>query len=278
VKKEEDVSINIYCLDPSEFINNSMFYFKGGLFFSATLSPLNYYTESILGRKDIQTEKISSPFDKNNLKILVNSNISLLYKDRNKTIKEVKSYILSFIKKHLGNYMVFVPSYEYLKMLKEEFKDSNLFIYQEKNMTEDLKKEFLSSFKENNDKTICGVCVMGGSFSEGIDLIGNRLIGVVIVGIGLPKNSFENELKKNYYDEKGLNGYSFVYYFVGLNKVMQAVGRLIRSEVDKGIVLLLDTRYKCKLFDDLFKNEWENNINLKNKDDLNNEIDCFYKD
>jgi DNA excision repair protein ERCC-2 len=138
------------------------------------------------------------------------------------------------------------------------------------------KENFLNSFKENPDETFVGFCVLGGIFSEGIDLVGSRLIGTVVIGIGLPMLSFENNLLKTYYDSIGLNGFEYAYSNVGVNKVMQAVGRLIRTPQDKGVVLLLDYRYSYKNFKELFENSWSNYSIVKNCDDIQNCLKSFY--
>ncbi len=280
VKKENnvDVSINIMCLDASNFIASNLNHFEGSILFSATLSPLEYYINSIVGKvKNIKTLSIPSPFDKNNFKVLVDNSTSFIYKDRLLTIDKIKDYILAFCKKRVGNYMVFCPSYKYLETLKLVLnnEDSNI-IYQEKNMTNYKKDMFLEEFKEHPNKTTIGVVVLGGIFSEGIDLVGNRLNGVIILGIGLPQISFDNELRKEYYNSLSYNGFEYAYLNVGINKITQAVGRLIRSENDKGVALLIDYRYKNKTYEPLFNDKWSNYKVIKNKYELSKSLDEFY--
>ena len=174
--------------------------------------------------------------------------------------------------------MVFCPSYKYLETLKLVLKDDDLnIIYQEKNMTNVSKDLFLNEFKEKVNKTTVGVVVLGGIFSEGIDLVGDRLNGVIILGIGLPSITFTNELKKEYYNSLSYNGFEYAYINVGINKITQALGRLIRSENDKGIALLIDYRYKNKTYIPLFNDKWSNHKVIKNKYELEDELDKFYK-
>ena len=278
-EKEDEITLNMMCLDASKFIVSSLNHFEGSIFFSATLSPIDYYINLIVNNNNnVKTLSLPSPFKKENFKVLVDNSTSFIYKDRLLTIDKIKDYILTFSKKRKGNYMVFCPSYKYLETLKLVLKDDDLnIIYQEKNMTNVSKDLFLSEFKEKVDKTTVGVVVLGGIFSEGIDLVGDRLNGVIILGIGLPSISFENELKKEYYNSLSYNGFEYAYINVGINKITQALGRLIRSENDKGIALLIDYRYKNKTYIPLFNDKWSNHKVIKNKYELEDELDKFYK-
>ena len=144
-------------------------------------------------------------------------------------------------------------------------------------MTNDLKKEFLDNFKENPSETRVGVCVIGGTFSEGIDLVGDRLIGAVIIGVGMPSISFENNLIKEYFDEKYGNGFEFAYVNPGICKVMQAIGRVIRTETDKGAVLLIDSRYMHSTYKKIFSDKRDNYSLITNEEELRSELNNFYK-
>ena len=278
-EKEDEITLNMMCLDASKFIVSSLNHFEGSIFFSATLSPIDYYINLIVNNNNnVKTLSLPSPFKKENFKVLVDNSTSFIYKDRLLTIDKIKEYILTFSKKRKGNYMVFCPSYKYLETLKFVLKDDDLnIIYQEKNMTNVSKDLFLNEFKEKVNKTTVGVVVLGGIFSEGIDLVGDRLNGVIILGIGLPSISFENELKKEYYNSLSYNGFEYAYINVGINKITQALGRLIRSENDKGIALLIDYRYKNKTYIPLFNDKWSNHKVIKNKYELEYELDKFYK-
>ncbi|MDY4215065.1 MAG: ATP-dependent DNA helicase [Candidatus Onthovivens sp.] len=278
-EKEDEITLNMMCLDASKFIVSSLNHFEGSIFFSATLSPIDYYINLIVNNNNnVKTLSLPSPFKKENFKVLVDNSTSFIYKDRLLTIDKIKEYILTFSKKRKGNYMVFCPSYKYLETLKLVLKDDDLnIIYQEKNMNNVSKDLFLNEFKEKVNKTTVGVVVLGGIFSEGIDLVGDRLNGVIILGIGLPSISFENELKKEYYNSLSYNGFEYAYINVGINKITQALGRLIRSENDKGIALLIDYRYKNKTYIPLFNDKWSNHKVIKNKYELEDELDKFYK-
>src|SRR5699024_11924475 len=113
-------------------------------------------------------------------------------------------------------------------------------------------------FEAAPKETIVGFCVLGGIFSEGIDLNGDRLIGVGIVSVGLPGLSSENNLIRDYYDQEDNKGFAYAYQLPGMNNVLQAAGRLIRSSKDVGIILLLDQRFANSRYTNLFPNHWQN--------------------
>lgn len=276
---EKDLSINLFCLDASPFIVEALSRSRGAVFFSGTLRPFDYYEKSILGFNVKNELVLSSPYDLNNFNLLINNNTSILYKDRKNTIDMVIEYIDEFTSKKIGNYMVFVPSFEYLSLIKSkiDFKKERNLLFQKSAMNIKEKEEFLSKFIANPKKTTIGFSVLGGSFSEGIDLSGDKLIGVVVIGIGLPQYCFENNLLQEYFDNKFHRGQEFAYVNPGINNVLQAVGRLIRSENDKGSALLIDTRYLYKSYKNLFKKEWEAYKLVFNSKDIANNLNNFYK-
>lgn len=275
-RHKRGVSFNLLSMDASKHLHDSLKEVKGKALFSATFSPISYYMDSLSSSEDAYL-MLPSPFPKENFKLLV-SPVSTRYKDRDKTYKEVASLLKRFVSKKLGNYFLFMPSYEYLDKIQEylEFKDADVYV-QEKEMKETDKEDFLSCFKPNPTKTTIGLLVLGGSFSEGIDLVDDRLIGVAVVGIGLPTVSFEKEKEKDYFDKKNGHGYSYAYINPGMNRVMQAVGRLIRSEKDVGAALLIDERYLQHAYRDLFLQRYSDYEVVMDPDDLEKSLDAFYK-
>ncbi len=276
---EDDVLIRLYCLDASGFLRRSIAQIKGAVYFSATLSPLEYYIDTLGG--DVVEDPsllLPSPFPRNNFKLLIAPKVSLKYKNRETSYEIVADYIKSFILSKLGNYFVFVPSYSYLEKIKEylDVIDIDLQV-QEKDMSEKDKELFLSNFKNNPTKTTVGLIVVGGSFGEGIDLMADRLIGAVVVGIGLPKINFESDCIKDYFISQDKPGYEYAYLYPGMNKVMQAVGRVIRSENDKGAVLLIDERYLYKNYLSLFKNEWSSYKVVFTPNEVSAALEKFFK-
>ena len=278
LKNEEgNKRITLFCLDPSEFANQRIDKVRSAVLFSATLSPKDYYLEAISGDLSKPFISLPSPFPEENFKLLLAPNVSIKYKDRDKTLPEVASYLSTFVKGKVGNYFIFLPSYEYLSKIRPllNFKDCDVY-FQEKEMTYEDQEDFLLNFKENPGKTTVGVLILGGSFSEGIDLVNDRLIGVAVVGVGLPNVSEEQNLIKKYYDNKGLIGFNYAYKDPGFNKVMQAVGRLIRTPTDIGIALLIDSRYGLNEYKRLVRNTWFKFEYVFSNDELDEQIKTFY--
>lgn len=256
-KYNKNIIVNLYCLDCSSHLRRSFSKIKGSIVFSATLSPSEYYIDTLGGDEKTPFLKLRSPFNKENRKIIVAPNVSLRYKRRNETIEKVVQYLTSLIKSKLGNYFIYCPSYEYLNLLEPYLAllDIDLHV-QRKDMTDEEKQSFLNHFESNPTKTTVGLAIVGGSFGEGIDLVSDRLIGVAVIGVGLPQLCFERDLIKDYMSIIHENGFDYSYVYPAINKVMQAVGRLIRTENDKGIALLIDDRYCSSPYSTLFKDEW----------------------
>ena len=279
-KSETDLIIKFYCLDASRFIKEKNRMVNSSVMFSATLSPIDYYIDLLGGDKtNSPSLSLNSPFPKENLKLLIAPKISTRYKNRDKTYQDVANYILAFINAKKGNYFIYLPSYEYLDNLLKviEFPKNVDVHIQNKEMSESEKEEFISSFKKKNRKTVVGLAIIGGAFGEGIDLVGDSLIGVVIVGIGLPKINFESNEVVEYYKKNEINGFNYAYTYPGMNKVMQAVGRLIRSETDRGAALLIDERYMWNDYRILFKKEWDNYEVVVNEEDIRDSLQKFFK-
>lgn len=277
-KDQTEISLNIYNLDPSSLIGESLKKLEAAVLFSGTLSPLDYYVQMLGGNEDSPVLKIPSPFPKENFKLMIAPNVSTTYKNRDNTILEVVDYIKTMVDQKVGNYFVFFPSYKYLNSVLAKFDDSSYELHVQKSeMSESEKIRFLDNFQANPKTTHIAFAVLGGIFSEGIDLLHDRLIGAIIVGVGLPQISYERDLIRNYFNENEENGFEYAYVKPGMNRVMQAVGRVIRSEEDVGAVLLIDERYMHRQYQDLFKAEWNNYRVVLTIDDLKDELVSFYK-
>ena len=278
-KTEDNLTIKLYCLDASRFMASTMNKLNSTVLFSATLSPLPYYMDVLGGAKDDPNLILTSPFPKENLKLLIAPKISTRYKNREKSYQDVANYIETFVNSKVGNYFIYLPSYEYLDRILPLFnfdEDTEVFI-QKKDMTESEKNDFISHFKSNTNHTVVGLAIIGGAFGEGIDLVGDSLIGVVIVGIGLPKINFESNQIVEYYKLNEINGFNYAYTYPGMNKVMQAVGRLIRTETDRGAALLIDERYMWNDYKSLFKKEWNDYEVIYSREELQESLQKFFK-
>ncbi|EOT44599.1 ATP-dependent DNA helicase [Enterococcus columbae] len=253
----DDRRIHFYCLDPAWFLNDKMKQLKGTVLFSATFSPIDYYQQLLGGNEDSLTYRLPSPFAQEHLQILVADYIKMDYQNRQSSIPEICQLIIQTFEAKRGNYMVFFPSFrfmdEVIQALPIDQLPFDLFI-QERQMTAEAKEEFLAAFQPN--RAVVGFCVLGGMFSEGIDLKGEKLIGSIILSVGIPQINDQQEELKKYFIKKGLPGYDYTYRLPGLNKVLQAAGRVIRSEEDYGVVILVDHRFASQTYMRQFPSHW----------------------
>lgn len=253
-KEKSEFIIKIFCINPSENLKQTLNGAYSSIIFSATLSPINYYMDLIGGDEKSFRVRFDSPFNKKNLSTYL-YNLDMRYFNREKNIDMLCKLINQFITEVKGNYMVFLPSFEYLGKVYEKYIDiygNNGTIIQEENLSEEKKKEYLEQFSLKTN--IVGFTVVGGMFSEGIDLPGDKLIGAIIVGVGFPKVSIENNIIQDYFEK---NGFDYSYTYPGINKVLQSVGRVIRTENDKGRVLLIDNRYSSYKYKAMLPSEWD---------------------
>ena len=256
--------VKLMCMDPSECLRRCLDQSESTVFFSATLLPVQYYKELLSGDPQEYAIYAKSPFSPENRLVLAASDVSSRYSRRGRSQYErIADYLEVIIRERKGNYMVFFPSYQFQEqveaiLLERERTGSLGFdrICQSNRMTEEEREAFLEQFEAKRSRSFAALCVMGGIFSEGIDLKEERLIGAVIVGTGLPQVNTEQEILKEYFDEREGNGFDYAYQYPGMNKVMQAAGRVIRTVNDKGVIALLDDRFLRPEYVALFPREW----------------------
>jgi len=256
-----EVSVKLFCIDPSHLLQQYSKNFKAKVFFSATLSPLPFYKDMLGGKEEDLVISLPSPFSSEQVNVYI-SPLSTKYREREYTKEKIAYTLHEVIQKHPGNYLIFFPSYQYMNLVYDEY--SKLMIntsfktqIQTPNMNEEEREEFLNQFDKDRSEPLVGFAVMGGIFSEGIDLVGDRLNGVAIVGVGIPQIGFERDLIKNYFSSIGKNGYDYAYVYPGMNKVLQAGGRLIRSENDTGTILLIDDRFLTTKYLKMLPKNWK---------------------
>lgn len=258
--------IKLMCINPSVRLRECMGKTVSSIFFSATLLPVNYYKKLLTGNVKDYAVYIDSPFDKKNRVIAIGSDITSKYTRRGpKEYEKIANYIINVVTAKKGNYLVFFPSYKMLQDIYEAasilgLDDKAKVILQENSMKEIDREDFLKAFENDADETLVGFCVMGGIFSEGIDLKRDMLIGTIIVGTGLPQICKERELISDYFKDLGKNGFDYSYKIPGMNKVLQAAGRVIRTDDDKGVIILLDDRFMDRSYTSLFPREWDDVI------------------
>ena len=275
--EQDEFRIKLLCMDPSENLHACLEKGKSAIFFSATLLPISYYKEQLGGREGDYAVYAPSPFDLDKRLLMIGKDVSTKYTRRNETeYQKICDYICTFTSARKGNYMVFFPSYQMLNQVAVLAGDMlEGLVVQKNNMTEIEKEAFLQDFTTEPEQNRIGFCVMGGIFSEGIDLKNDRLIGVVIVGTGLPMICHERELFRDYYDEKKGRGFDYAYLYQGMNKVLQSSGRVIRTMEDKGAILLLDERFRQNQYTKLFPKEWFPNITV-DQETMKIELEQFW--
>ena len=252
-------SVRLFCLDPSRLLRQALARGKAAVFFSATLTPLSYYRDLLGGESGDPHLQLTSPFPPENLAVLVHDRIHTRFKARARTLPDVAQAIAAVTQERRGNYLVYFPSYQYLRAVQEQFQTLHpvvRLLAQRPGMSEAEREAFLAAFAADHTETLVGFAVMGGIFGEGIDLAGERLIGAIIVGVGLPQLCLERDLMRDLFQHHLGSGFDYAYTYPGMNRVLQATGRVIRSETDCGVVLLLDTRFAEPRYRRLFPAWW----------------------
>ncbi len=289
--------LKLFCVDPSNNLKECMQRGRSSVLFSATFLPIQYYKKLLGGEKKDYEVYANSVFDPEKRALLVAGDVTSKYTRRSEEeFYKIAEYIDAVVKQKHGNYMVFCPSYALLEevftIYRENFNDETIeCIMQSDFMNEFSREDFLKKFEGNSDydiqanidmdieydadRYLIGFCVLGGIFSEGIDLKNDSLIGVIVVGTGLPQVCYEREILKDYFDEQGEFGFDYAYRFPGMNKVLQAAGRVIRTSDDIGTITLLDERFLQPAYLKLFPREWEN-YRIVNRDNISKTVESFW--
>ena len=274
-----DLKVKILCIDPSTLLDERMKSAEASILFSATLSPMNYFKDILGGRAEDYNMTLLCPFERRNREILISSNISTVYRSREESCLPIINYIKTVVSRRTGNYIVFFPSYGYMdrvyELFIEKFPDVKTSI-QKSGMSESEREKFLNDFKEDSKESFISFAVLGGLFSEGIDLKGDKLIGSIIVGVGLPKISFERDIIMDFFNKKNGLGYEYSYMYPGMNKILQAAGRVIRTESDRGVILLIDKRFMTVKYKKLFPREWYPNHIIDCEHDIESILKVFW--
>jgi len=267
ITEDKEFMLKLLCTNPARSIRQCLDKGICTVFFSATLLPIQYFKDMLTGEED-SAVYAKSVFDPSKRGLFIARDVSSKYTRRNETeYYNIASYIKTTVEARHGNYIVFFPSYSFMQNVLEAYEkyfadDKVLLMTQNPRMSEDERERFLKCFSEGvtdmDFSSLVGFCVMGGIFSEGIDLKGDNLIGSIIIGTGLPMVAAEREILKKKYDEEGYNGFDYAYRYPGMNKVLQAAGRVIRTEEDTGVVMLLDERFLQQSYLRLFPREWSN--------------------
>ncbi len=279
--EENRFCLHLYCVNPSVNLQECLERGNSTVFFSATLLPVNYYKSLLSSKKDNYAVYADSAFREEQRLLFIGRDVSSLYTRR--TIGEFRRialYIQQVLRAKKGNYLIFFPSYRFMEDVYEQFLAVNEreadCIMQSGNMNEAEREEFMQQFAEPREKSLAAFCVLGGIFSEGIDLKEDLLIGVLIVGTGLPQICTQREILKEYYQEENGQGFDYAYQYPGMNKVLQAAGRVIRTASDRGIIGLLDERFLRNDYRQLFPREWSQ-YEVHTLESLPGALDAFWK-
>ena len=273
--------LHLYCVNPSVNLQECLERGKSTIFFSATLLPVNYYKNLLSSKKDNYAVYADSAFREEQRLLFIGRDVSSLYTRR--TLGEfhrIALYIQQVLRVKKGNYLIFFPSYRFMEDVYEQFLAVNEpeadCMMQSGNMNEADREEFIQEFSNPREKSLAAFCVLGGIFSEGIDLKEDLLIGVLIVGTGLPQICNQREILKEYYQEENGQGFDYAYQYPGMNKVLQAAGRVIRTASDRGIIGLLDERFLRSDYRQLFPREWSQ-YEVHTLDSLPGALEAFWK-
>ena len=284
--------LKLLCVDPGKNLAECMAKGRSSILFSATLLPIQYYKKLLGGEATDYEVYAKSSFDKDKLGVFVGRDVTSKYNRRNeRTYFNIARHISEIVSAKEGNYMIFFPSFAFMKEVQQSFEQYFLeerdveCLVQKERMNESEREEFLSRFvkkglvpleaagKTRVPDTLLGFCVLGGIFSEGIDLKEDALIGSIIVGVGFPQICSEREIIKEFFNEKG---FDYAYRYPGMNKVLQAAGRVIRTEKDQGIVALLDERFLDYSYQRLFPREWQG-YSVTNVGGIGNAVSAFWE-
>lgn len=257
-------ALKLFCVNPAANLQKCLDKGNSAVFFSATLLPIQYYKRLLSTEKDNYAVYIDSSFDTKKRLLMNGVDVSTRYTMRSREMyQRYATYIFRVVKAKMGNYLIFFPSYRFMEDVYQEFtqllasdEEEMELVIQQKHMDEEERENFLRAFEMGREKSLIGFGVLGGIFSEGIDLTNEKLIGTLIIGTGLPQVCNEREILKSYFDQKGLCGFDYAYRYPGMNKVLQAAGRVIRTEDDRGVILLLDERFQREKGKEIFPKEW----------------------
>ena len=281
--------IRLFCVNPSACLQEFLEKGNSAVFFSATLLPIHYYKNLLSTSKEDYAVYARSPFDVRRRLLLVGNDVSSKYTSRGEEMyRRYARYLLCMVRAKAGNYMAFFPSYRFMEEVYEAFEillaeqriagelEEIDYILQSQYMSEEAREIFLENFEEEREGSLIGFCVMGGIFSEGIDLSRDRLIGAAIVGTGLPQVCRERELLKDYFQKQGVRGFDYAYLYPGMNKVLQSAGRVIRTDRDCGVILLLDERFRDYRYQEIFPREWKD-YGTCNADNVADKMETFWE-
>lgn len=277
--EKDELRIKLFCVDPSHLLEKAWANCQSAVLFSATLTPVDYFQDILGCDPHAGRLNLPSPFPAENFRVYSANHISTYYRDRQQSCPDVSAMLAELVRHRKGHYLLFFPSYAYMQQVHDHFSEACPDIktmVQVPDMSESDREDFLGRFCTHVDETLAGFAVLGGIFGEGIDLKGDHLTGAAIVGVGLPGICPERDVIRDYYDQVNRQGFAFAYQYPGINRVLQAAGRVIRSEADRGVVLLIDSRYGRRDYGGFFPAHWQV-CRVLSRDRLTRALSRFWK-
>ncbi len=257
-KQKKEVYLRFFCVNPAKQLQQTYQLVRSVIFFSATLTPIGYYKTLLSGIMEDTAIDLPSPFVPDHQQVVLLGELGATYQTRQGSVEEACRWIAETYHVRKGHYMVFFPSFAYLRMVQDSFEEQYPDIplqCQNSEMTEEERLSFLAIFEKA--EPVIAFCVLGGVFSEGIDLVGDRLIGAIVVSVGLPQLGLERNLIREHMEQEVGQGFEYAYMYPGLGRVLQAAGRVIRTETDRGVILLLDERFLQERYRRLYPAHWQ---------------------
>lgn len=274
-------TLNLDCLNPVNLFTKQTGPLNSKVFFSATLTPFHYFQSQLSNQANTLTARFPSPFPPEHLKVCIIPSVDTRYQQREYSLSSLCDWVEIIIHAQPGNYLVTLPSFEYLKQVHQELATRTVFsddtrelIAQDLQMNTQAREFFLNQLCSDT-KATTALAISGGLFAEGVDLKGDQLIGALIVGPALPMADDNNEHIKQLFDEQGFDGYEFAYRLPGWIRVLQTAGRVIRDESDKGVVVLFDPRFAQPAYRKLHPPHWQPST-IRAQEQLREELADFW--
>jgi len=256
----QSLRVTLNCLDPARLLRARQESLHAMTAFSATLSPPDWTRQALGLSAGAVFRREASPFDSDQLQVFLATGVNTRYRQREQSMPELATTLMAWLDRERGNCIIYFPSYRYLQdclaQLQEMGLDSlrpNLWI-QEREQLDAGRNHLLQLLEQRRD--LAALCILGGIFGEGIDLPGERLTSVVIVGVGLPQFNRDSEQLRAWFQQQHGAGFEYAYLYPGMQKVDQALGRVIRGSEDRGRALLIDSRYSERQYRDLLPPWW----------------------
>jgi DNA excision repair protein ERCC-2 len=275
-KDGKEIAVGMTCLDAGPWVQARLAEFGGHVRFSGTVSPLQLY-QSLHGIEDGAAERAGNPFSPDQLSVLVVADLPTYFRARQRSLPQLVDLVAAVMQSGAGHHLVAFPSFEYLDTFAVAFKAAHAGVrvhVQTPAMTEEARVDYLEQFQQHQTPLL-GLVVLGGVFGESVDFSGARLSGIVCVGVGLPPPSLTRTALQAHFDARGLDGSAVAFQQPAMVKVLQMAGRLLRSPEDRGVLCLVDARFRQPEYNRFFPQHWRPEIVRAR--DVRDRLDAFWQ-